>query len=134
MVKQLAHLCIFTQDLDATAAFYTEGLGLTQQFDFVRHNEPFGYYLKLGNHSFIEVFKGDPGPVGNINHVAIEVEDIDAVIQRLHDYGYEVGDKRLGGDYSWQAWTTDPNGVRIEFHQYTEQSMQLVGGTCIADW
>ena len=46
----------------------------------------------------------------------------------------EVTDKQLGGDNAWQVWAEDPNGVRIEFHQYTDDSMQLVGGTCPVTW
>ncbi len=134
MIKQLAHICIHTVDLEATARFYQEGLGLERGFEFMKDGDLFGFYVKLGNGTFIEVFKGDPGVVGNINHIAIQVEGIDAVIGRLRDHGYEVGDKSLGADHSWQVWTTDPNGVRIEFHEYTQESMQLVGGTCVVDW
>lgn len=134
MIKQLAHICIHTADLEATARFYQEGLGLERGFEFAKDGNLFGFYIKLGSDTFIEVFKGDPGVVGNINHIAIQTDDIDAVMGRLRDHGYEVGDKSLGADHSWQAWTADPNGVRIEFHEYTPESMQLVGGTCVVDW
>ena len=134
MITQLAHLCIHSNDLDATARFYFEGLGLERGFEFIRDGELFGYYIQLGNNTFIEVFMGDPGGVGNINHLAIETDDLDAVIDRLKEHGYETGEKVLGADDSWQAWTEDPNGVRIEFHEYTPTSFQLSGGTCIVDW
>jgi catechol 2,3-dioxygenase-like lactoylglutathione lyase family enzyme len=134
MIKQLAHICIHTSDLDATSRFYFEGLGLERGYEFIKNDELFGYYIRLGNNTFIEVFTGEPGAEGNIPHFAIEVEDIDAVINRLREYGYEAGDKSFGGDHAWQAWTTDPSGVRIEFHQYTENSLQLTGGTCMVDW
>jgi len=134
MIKQLAHICIHTTDLDATAHFYGDGLGLERGYEFIKDGKLFGYYIKLGNNTFIEVFSGEPGVEGNIRHVAIEVEDIDAVISRLRAHGYEAGNKSFGGDQAWQAWTTDPSGVRIEFHQYTENSLQLTGGTCLVDW
>jgi catechol 2,3-dioxygenase-like lactoylglutathione lyase family enzyme len=134
MIRQLAHICILTADLSATARFYEEGLGLERGFEFVKDGDLFGYYLKLGHGTFIEVFKGDPGDPGNINHVAIQVDDIDTVIDRLRRHGCEVGEKKLGRDHSWQVWTADPNGVRIEFHEYTPESLQLNGGTCIVDW
>lgn len=35
--------------------------------------------------------------------------------------------KRLGGDGAWQAWITDPSGVRIELMQYSEDSSQFSG-------
>lgn len=136
MIKQLAHLCIHTDNLDKTSHFYSDVLGMPRGFDFERNGERFGYYLKLGANTFIEVFhNANPcAGVGNINHLAIEVDDIDAIIKALRDNGYEATDKKLGADNSWQSWTTDPNGVRIEFHQYTDQSMQLNGGTCVVNW
>jgi catechol 2,3-dioxygenase-like lactoylglutathione lyase family enzyme len=134
MIKQLAHICIHTEDLEATERFYTKALGMTKGFKFVRKDRPFGYYLKFGNDTFLEVFEGKPGEVGNINHLAIEVDDIDATIDQIREAGGEVGDKKIGADHSWQAWLNDPNGIRIELHEYTEESMQLRGGTCVVDW
>lgn len=134
MIKRLAHVCIHTKDLDKTLRFYTDVLGLEKAFDFERKGAHFGYYIKLDDRSFIEVFEGEPGEVGNINHLAIEVEDMDGLIARLKGHGVEVGQKKLGADHSWQVWITDPNGVRIEFHEYTPESMQLIGGTCVVDW
>lgn len=134
MIKQLAHVCIYSNDLAATDRFYMEGMGLERGYEFIKENELFGYYIKLGENTFIEVFKGEPGAEGNIKHIAIEVDNIDAIITRLRTHGYKVGDKSLGADHSWQAWTTDPDGVKIEFHEYTHESLQLNGGTCIVDW
>lgn len=134
MIKQLAHICIRTTDLNKTFDFYSNALGLEKTLDFERKGEPFGYYLKLGNNTFIEVFLGEPGEVGNINHVAIEVEDMDGLIQRIKEHGFEVGEKKRGGDRSWQVWVTDPNGIRIEFQEYTSESMQKVGGTVNVTW
>ncbi len=130
MIKQLAHICIHAHDLDETARFYGTVLGLEKGFTFEREGRTFGHYFKLGADTFIEVFEGEPGDVGNINHVAIQVEDMDGLIARLREYDVDVGEKKLGADQSWQVWITDPNGVRIEFHEYTESSMQRIGGIC----
>ncbi|NKB67481.1 MAG: VOC family protein [Candidatus Latescibacteria bacterium] len=135
MIKQLAHLCIHSLDLEKTRWFYCDVLGAEVTFDFDKNGSLFGYYFKLGGSTFLEVFQGEPGDAnGNIKHICLEVEDIDCVVAALKENGVEVTDKKLGGDHSWQAWTADPNGVRIEFHQYTKESMQLVGGTCPVTW
>ena len=134
MIKQMAHICINTKDLEKTLYFYTQVLALEKGFEFEKDGQLFGYYIKLGNNSFIEVFKGEPGQVGNINHVAIEVEDMDELISRIRSYDIEIEDKKLGADQSWQVWITDPNGIRIEFHEYTRESRQLIGRKCIVTW
>lgn len=134
MITQLAHICIHSTDIEATARFYTEGLGLKKGFEFFKDGELFGYYLKLGNNTFIEVFKGNAREVGNIDHIAIQTDDIDGMIDRVKEHGYAIGEKCLGCDHSWQVWTTDPNGVRIEFHEYTEKSLQRTGGSCEVNW
>jgi catechol 2,3-dioxygenase-like lactoylglutathione lyase family enzyme len=133
-VTRLAHVCLHVRDLDVTARFYEGALGLSRGFTFEKNGAVFGFYLACGNQSFIEVFRGDPGMPGNIKHLALEVDDLDGVTQQLRSQGYEISDKKLGSDRSWQAWTTDPDGVRIELHQYTAESRQIVGGICQVTW
>jgi catechol 2,3-dioxygenase-like lactoylglutathione lyase family enzyme len=130
MIKQLAHICILTNDLDKTRSFYLNTLGLDIGFEFEKDGEQIGYYITVGNNTFIEVFQGEPGGSNGILHVAIEVSDLDNLIRRIREHGYEITDKKQGADMSWQAWVTDPNGVRIEFHEYTADSRQLSGGIC----
>lgn len=134
MIKQLAHICIRSLDLIETENFYIGALGMEKGFEFIREGKLFGFYLKFGNDTFLEVFQGDPGEVGNINHLAIEVDDIDKLLTQIQSKGYTTGEKRLGADHSWQAWLEDPNGIRIELHQYTEESLQLRGGRCEVNW
>ena len=134
MIKQLAHICIRSIDLAATEKFYCDGLGMERHFEFERNGQLFGFYLKAGTSTFIEVFQGETGETGNINHVALEVDDMDATLERLSKHGIPFSEKKLGADQSWQSWLEDPNGVRIELHQYTEQSSQLTGRKCIVDW
>ncbi len=135
VIKQLAHLCIHTTDLEKTKWFYCDVLGAEMAFDFDKKGSLFGYYLKFGGNTFLEVFGGDAGAAnGNIKHMCLEVGDIDRLAEVLKANDIEVTDKQLGGDNAWQVWAEDPNGVRIEFHQYTDDSMQLVGGTCPVTW
>lgn len=134
MIKQIAHLCIHANDLERSRHFYHDILGLEIKFEFEKNGKPFGYYFHVGNNTFIEVFKGDPSENGKIRHLAIEVENIDAVICKLRSNGVKCADKKLGADNSWQVWTSDPDGVPIEFHEYSENSMQIIGGKCIVNW
>ena len=134
VIKQLAHVSIISTDLNETARFDFGALGLKSRFEFTKDGKLHGYYINIGHNTFIEVFQGDPGEVGNINHLALEVEDIDGMIKRIQEHGYDVGEKELGADNSWQVWLEDPDGVRIEFHEYTDESLQLQGGRCEVSW
>lgn len=130
MIKRLAHVCIGAADLAETERFYQDLLGMEKAFDFFRAGQQIGFYLKAGDSTFIEVFVDNGEANGErprIKHFCLEVEDLDAVCEALQSNGVDVSVKKLGGDGAWQAWITDPSGVRIELMQYSEGSSQFSG-------
>jgi lactoylglutathione lyase/glyoxylase I family protein len=135
MIKQLAHACIMSSNLAATEAFYCGKLGLRKTFDFIKEGELYGFYLALGNGTFLEVF-AEPAEEhpSRIRHLCFEVDDIDVAIGRLDEKGVAHTEKKQGGDNTWQTWIKDPDGIDIEFHQYTDRSSQIAGGDCMVDW
>ena len=135
--RQLAHVCIFTHDLAATEAFYTGPIGLTKTFDFVKDGQKIGFYLSLGARTFIEVFTNAEAPfakTGQVNHLCLEVESIEAAVSALRTAGIDVSAPKYGIDDTWQAWLKDPSGTPIELFQYTAKSAQFIGGDRVADW
>lgn len=137
MFTRLAHVCIGADDLAETEKFYCDTLGMEKAFDFVKNDEPYGFYVKAGEMTFIEVFMQTEAanldkPI--MKHLCLQVADLDAVIEILTGKGLEVTTKKRGGDKSWQAWITDPSGVRIELMQYTEISSQYTANTVIVNW
>lgn len=121
MIRGIAHLCIRVADLEQTARFYCDGLGLKKAFDFIRDGKVIGFYLHVGNGNYLEIFQREPVEAGPspIDHLCLETDSIDEVNARLSAAGYAVGEKKMGADHAWQAWLTDPDGVRIELHEYT---------------
>lgn len=122
--------------MDAAEGFYVEALGMEKAFEFFRAGQRIGFYVKAGETTFLEVFATSETPEnGNslIKHFCLEVEDLDAVIRRLSHCGIEASAKKLGADNAWQAWITDPSGVRIELMQYTDNSTQFTGRAVILD-
>ncbi len=137
MIKTLAHICIFSKDLNRSLDFYCGALGLKRHFDFFKDDALFGFYLQAGPGHFIEIFKADPdAEIRNqrIHHFCLEVEDIDAMRDALIKRGVEASPKKLGCDQTWQFWCKDPDGTDLEFQQYTAQSSQLLRKNCIVDW
>ncbi len=128
MITGLAHACFTVEDLDASIEFYVKKLGLGHAFDFLNdQQERFGVYLHVGGRSFIELFTGqvaDGGEKASYRHLCLEVDDIHATVDAIQQAGIEVEPIKLGSDRSWQAWLTDPDGNRIELHQYTPESKQ----------
>jgi lactoylglutathione lyase/glyoxylase I family protein len=136
-VKQLAHVCIFADDIEETRAFYKQALGLDTAFNFLRDEKIFGFYLNTGGRAHIEVFEKEAASFdefNQINHLCLEVDNIDAAIAHLRDMNIEVTAKKLACDSTYQAWIKDPNGVKIELFEYTSDSAQFVGRDRVADW
>ncbi len=135
MISGIAHVCIEARELEASEAFY-RALGLERKFAFRRGEEVIGFYLDCGRGTFVEVFHADARPAGPspLRHVCLEVEGLDALLERLRAAGIDAGDKTMGCDGSWQAWLTDPDGVAIELHEYTPRSAQRTGADCEVDW
>lgn len=128
MITGFAHVCYTVTDLDRSVEFFQGILGFPCVFDF-RDDEGKrrGVYLKTGPRSFIELFVGEGcgGVAGqSYRHICLEVDDMEATVSDLRAKGVEVGPIATGTDKSLQAWLQDPDGNRIELHQYTPDSWQ----------
>ena len=136
-VRQVAHVCVLVEDLDRTREFYGRVLGLTTAFEFTKDGAPFGFYLNAGGRSHVEVFRRGAAPAGTgiIDHLCLEVADLDAAIAHVRAEGVEpVRPKKRGVDGTWQCWLADPDGTKIELFEYTDESAQFTGGTREVDW
>jgi catechol 2,3-dioxygenase-like lactoylglutathione lyase family enzyme len=136
-IKSLAHVCIKTTDLEATAKFYCGTLGLKRFFNFTRKGKVIGFYMKAANETFVEVFlEGEIEKIGKqpLNHFCLETDSIEALRKKVLESGYEAREIHLGADNSYQFWMKDPNGMDMEFHQYTDKSSQFTGQDVEANW
>jgi catechol 2,3-dioxygenase-like lactoylglutathione lyase family enzyme len=141
MIRRLAHLCLFTDDLPRVLDFYRDGLGLAVKFRFAAADGAiFGAYISTGDSTFVEFFDrrlaalqwgGDTSPVtlGNrYGHLCLEVTGLVDFCALLQQRGVAVEPIRSGLDHSWQAWLSDPDGNRIELMEYTSRSTQVRPG------
>lgn len=140
-VKSLAHICIKTKDLQRTLDFYCGALGMEKVFDFTKNGDRIGCYLKASNNTFIEVFRaGETEPIRlrpasarqasesrTLSHFCFETDSIEELHQRLVEDGYAPQEIIMGADNALQFWIQEPNGLNIEFQQYTEHSSQFTG-------
>jgi catechol 2,3-dioxygenase-like lactoylglutathione lyase family enzyme len=128
IVSCLAHVCYTVSDLQQSVDFYCGKLGMTKAFEFRRPDGTWhGQYIHAGGHNFIELFVGTLGALAegqSYRHICLEVANIERTVAVLRERGIEVGDIKLGGDHAYQAWLADPDGNRIELHQYTPEAKQ----------
>jgi catechol 2,3-dioxygenase-like lactoylglutathione lyase family enzyme len=107
------HVSINVRDAAESLEFYTGVLGLTARTD--RPDFPFaGAWLDIGGQQ-VHLIEGEvPNACGQ--HVAIEVDDLDAAVAELRERGVEVRDpSRVGA--ARQTFLFDPCGNMIELHE-----------------
>jgi catechol 2,3-dioxygenase-like lactoylglutathione lyase family enzyme len=125
-VKQISHVCFSCQEISETRIFYEEILGFDVIHEFRNNDgEIYGLYLKVGNSTFIEFFqkKDERNMSETFRHICFVVDDLKIVVKRLGEIGQELQIKRGKTDNTMQAWILDPNGIKIEFHQYDSTSL-----------
>ncbi len=136
-IERIAHVCLKSDDLAATREFY-ELLGARHVFDFTQRGKVIGFYLRVSDRDFVEVFDSEAKPeivgVPPLDHVCFETSDIEGLRGRLAEAGCEPGAIKLGCDQSRQFWVTGPEGTRIEFHEYTDRSAQFGSADVEVDW
>ncbi len=131
MIKGIAHTAITVKNMDESLAFYVGGLGFQKAFSIPepKTGEPWIEYIAVGGGQFIELFYGGTqdnpwnGKLIGFNHLCLEVDDIFETSKKVQDAGYAVTNgPKQGADGNWQAWVTDPNGIRIELMQLDPNS------------
>lgn len=139
MIKKLAHVCLFTDQLDPMIAFYRDVLGFPVKFT-MKHDDgfAFGYYFACGDTTFVEIFdqrgavKQWGGEIvamranqeARARHFCFEVEGLETLVASLERKGVKVRPISVGMDHSKQAWIKDPDGNDIELMEYTARSLQ----------
>jgi len=129
MELKFAHICLGTKDLEQTEHFYTEILGMEKVFEFFRDGARIGFYLRIADNEFIEVFedKNAQSAQSIMLHLCLETNSIDQAQEALRRHGVATTEKIMGADNSYQIWFKDPNGLDIELHEYTKDSSQFTG-------
>lgn len=134
-LKRIAHAALRVSDMDRALKFYCDGLGMKRKFSLRdRQGRPWIEYLEIVPCEFLELFydncsqspqRKNPNRLG-ILHLAIEVDNMEQHRQELINNGIQPdGEIKMQGDHTYQLWVTDPDGNRIEFMQYTDESLQL---------
>jgi lactoylglutathione lyase len=120
-VESVGYVILYVRDLDASAAFYRDVVGLPFKFRDAGYAElatgetRFGLLERTRASDLIQREPTEGGPAGE---VLFPVDDVDAEAERLRALGVEL----LSGpvDRPWGHWTLhllDPDGFVVELAQ-----------------
>ena len=117
MIKQLAHICIGAKDLAEAERFYCGLLGLVEG-----HRPDLGFpgawlYTPGGGAAVLHIYWDRPMPTqrtGVIDHLAFSASDVKAVKARFDERGVKYDLRRQAQSGTWQLFSFDPNGARVE--------------------
>lgn len=123
-VKGIQHIGLPTNDMEKTIAFY-EAIGFTVVYQTVNKaaNEKVAFF-KQGN-LMIEAYENKQAAMtsGAIDHIAIDVTDVEQVYQLIQKKEYPIVSDGIQFLPFWENGVkffiiTGPNEERIEFNQY----------------
>lgn len=118
-ITGLAHIGIFVKDKEASVKFYRDILGFT-----VTNTHNNLTFCNIGTCllELVEVKDYQPRPAGVVDHIAVEVENIEELCDSLRAKGVKMPETigqmpdLLGGTKN--IFFEGPDGERIEFFEY----------------
>jgi catechol 2,3-dioxygenase-like lactoylglutathione lyase family enzyme len=116
MIVGMNHFTVLAEDRQATLDFYVGLLGLTEG---ERPDLGFpGAWLHAGGpQAVLHIIFGRPLPAqrsGVLDHMAFTARDLAAVKSRFDQAGTPYELRRQAGSGTWQLFSNDPNGARVE--------------------
>src|SRR6187431_2132206 len=116
MIQGMNHFTITAEDRDKTLAFYCGLLGLQEG---QRPDLGFaGAWLYAGgSQAVLHIYWDRPMPsqrTGVIDHLAFTASDLKAVKARFDEAGVKYDLRRQAGAGTWQLFSYDPNGAKVE--------------------
>ena len=121
----LNHVAFAVDDFDEAANFYTQTMGFPEAFAF--HDDtgaPVHAYLQVNENTFIELLSSRPDrPVGFV-HFGLEVDNLDAAIDRLGNGGMQIGDPFVSARTASRiAVAKTPQGISFELLEFGPDSL-----------
>ena len=120
-VTGIQHLGVPVKDMEASLRFYG-GLGFEEAFSTLNQGNRV-VFVRLEN-LVIELYEADPvaGKPGGIDHVALDVTDIEKTFELVSSLGYEMLDTEIQSLPFWERGVRfftimGPNGEKVEFSQ-----------------
>ena len=120
-INGLQHIGIPSNDIESTKSFFNS-LGFDVKLQTMNNNEKVAF-LQLKN-VMIEIYQNGKanGHPGAIDHVALDVDDIEEALMEVHQLGYSEMENGIQFLPFWENGVrfftiSGPDGEKIEFSQ-----------------
>ena len=116
----LAHIALFTADVEKSRRFYKEFLGYGEPFDLKNPDGSLSLtFIKINDHQYIELFPERESRSERLHHISVYTEDAEAMRLYLASRGVKVPDRVPKGRIGNSNFNvTDPDGHTVEIVQY----------------
>lgn len=119
-ITGIAHISLSVHDVDRAKAYYQDFLGYREVFKLDNPDGSlFMSFIKVNDRQYIELAPEKTPGSDRLAHIALEVDDAEAMRVYLKSQGVKVPEKvgkgRIGNS---NFNVTDPEGHRVEFVQY----------------
>lgn len=119
----LNHVGLAVPNLNEAITYYTKTLGFPEAFRSLdEKGEPRLVYVHITRNTFVELQPGKPGAPAVINHLGIQVEKMQPVIDMFKKRGVNVSDSRVSPTKAVLSNITDPYMTRIELAELVPES------------
>ncbi|MEQ1949709.1 MAG: VOC family protein [Bryobacteraceae bacterium] len=119
------HVGIAAKNLQETLDFYEKTLGMREGFVMRdASGNPTTYGIQVDKNTFLEISQANANRPAGLNHFAVETPNMNATAAELRKRGLTVPDPTSAGSGAPHSSINDPNGIRLEFIEFAEGSMQ----------
>ncbi len=125
MITSMNHFTIVAEDPKATTDYYIGLLGLQ---DGYRPDLGFpGAWLYAGGNAVLHIIYGRPMPAvrtGVLDHMAFSAKGLKETKARFDASGLKYALGQQAGTRTWQLFSFDPNGARVELDFDPAETLQ----------
>jgi catechol 2,3-dioxygenase-like lactoylglutathione lyase family enzyme len=116
----VAHIGIFTKDLEQSRAFYRDFLGFEEPYNLKNPDGSLSMtFFKVNERQYIELFPEKTPDSDRLNHISVETDNAEGMRAYLASKGIKVPEKVAKGRIGNSNFTIkDPEGHGVEIVQY----------------
>jgi catechol 2,3-dioxygenase-like lactoylglutathione lyase family enzyme len=119
-VTGVSHIALFVHDLEKSRAFYKDFLGFDEPYSLTNKDGTLHLtWIKINDRQSIELFPEKEAGSDRLYHIALEIDDAEAMRQYLKSKGIPVPDKvPVGKIGNLNYFVRDPDEHNVEIVQY----------------